>query len=40
MMVDLLSYYYANLLESLKFFQGDEGIIRDVIRAQIDKKIL
>jgi len=38
MMVDLLSYYYANLLESLKFFQGDEGIIRDVIRAQIDKK--
>jgi V/A-type H+-transporting ATPase subunit C len=38
MMVDLLAYYYTNLLESLKFFQGDEGIIRDVIRAQIDKK--
>src|SRR5215212_8956939 len=38
MMMDLMAYYYANLLESLKFFQGDEGIIRDVIRAQIDKK--
>ncbi len=38
MMVDLMAYYYTNLIESLKFFQGDEGIIRDVIRMQIDKK--
>ena len=37
-MVDLMAYYYTTLIESLKFFQGDEGIIRDVIRMQIDKK--
>jgi V/A-type H+/Na+-transporting ATPase subunit C len=38
MMMDLMAYYYTNLIESLKFFQGDEGIIRDLIRMQIDKK--
>src|SRR6476469_9973347 len=38
LMVDLMAYYYTTLIESLKFFQGDEGIIRDVIRMQIDKK--
>ncbi len=38
MMADLYSFYYTNLLETLKFFQGDEGIIRDLIRMQIDKK--
>ena len=27
MMMDLMAYYYTNLIESLKFFQGDEGII-------------
>ena len=30
--------YYQKLLESLKFFQGDEGTIRELIRAEIDKK--
>jgi len=30
--------YYQKLLESLKFFQGDEGAIRELIRAEIDKK--
>jgi len=30
--------YYQKLLESLKFFQGDEGSIRELIRAEIDKK--
>lgn len=38
MMTDLLSFYYTNLLETLKFFQGDEGIVRDLFRMQIDKK--
>ena len=38
LMVDLMTYYYSTLIESLKFFQGDEGVIRDVIRMQIDKK--
>ncbi|HET9773964.1 MAG TPA: V-type ATPase subunit [Nitrososphaeraceae archaeon] len=38
MMADLQSYYYKSLLESLKFFQGDEGVIRELFRAQIDKK--
>jgi V/A-type H+/Na+-transporting ATPase subunit C len=38
MMADLISYYYTTLIESLKFFQGDEGVIRDLFRAQIDKK--
>jgi V/A-type H+/Na+-transporting ATPase subunit C len=38
LMIDLYTYYYNNLIGSLKFFQGDEGIIRDVIRMQIDKK--
>ena len=38
MMASLQSYYYQNLLESLKFFQGDEGTIRELIRTEIDKK--
>ncbi len=38
MMSALHTFYYHNLLESLKFFQGDEGIIRDLIRTEIDKK--
>jgi V/A-type H+-transporting ATPase subunit C len=38
MMSALQAHYYQNLLESLKFFQGDEGIIRSLIRAEIDKK--
>ena len=29
---------YQSLLESLKFFQGDEGMIRELFRAEIDKK--
>jgi len=28
--------YYQKLLESLKFFQGDEGSIRELFRAEID----
>jgi len=38
MMSALHESYYQKLLESLKFFQGDEGNIRDLIRAEIDKK--
>jgi len=38
MMADLISYYYTNLIESLRFFQGDEGVIRDLFRVQIDKR--
>jgi len=38
MMSDLHEAYYQKLLESLKFFQGDEGSIRELIRAEIDKK--
>lgn len=38
MMTALQVYYYQNLLESLKFFQGDEGVIRELIRTEIDKK--
>ncbi|HEU5220827.1 MAG TPA: V-type ATPase subunit [Candidatus Nitrosotalea sp.] len=38
MMSALQTFYYHNLLESLKFFQGDEGLIRDFIRSEIDKK--
>ena len=38
MMTELLTFYYTNLLESIKFFQGDEGIARDLFRTQIDKK--
>jgi V/A-type H+-transporting ATPase subunit C len=30
--------YYQKLLESLRFFQGDEGTIRELVRAEIDKK--
>jgi V/A-type H+-transporting ATPase subunit C len=38
MMADLIAYYYTTLIESLKFFQGDEGVIRELFRSQIDKK--
>jgi V/A-type H+-transporting ATPase subunit C len=38
MMSALQTFYYHNLLESLKFFQGDEGLIRDLVRSEIDKK--
>ncbi|MGQ0638738.1 MAG: V-type ATPase subunit [Nitrososphaerota archaeon] len=38
MMSALQRYYYQTLLESLKFFQGDEGVIRELIRTEIDKK--
>ena len=38
MMSALHESYYQKLLESLKFFQGDEGSIREFIRAEIDKK--
>ncbi|MGI0046632.1 MAG: V-type ATPase subunit [Nitrosotalea sp.] len=38
MMSALQSHYYQNLLESLKFFQGDEGMIRGLFRTEIDKK--
>jgi len=38
MMAALHEAYYQKLLESLKFFQGDEGSIRELIRAEIDKK--
>jgi len=38
MMSALHSAYYQKLLESLKFFQGDEGMIRELIRVEIDKK--
>jgi len=38
MMSSLHESYYQKLLESLKFFQGDEGTIRELIRAEIDKK--
>jgi len=38
MMSALQAHYYQNLLESLKFFQGDEGVIRGLFRAEIDKK--
>jgi len=38
MMSAIHEAYYKKLLESLKFFQGDEGAIRELIRAEIDKK--
>jgi len=38
MMSAMHESYYQKLLESLKFFQGDEGAIRELIRAEIDKK--
>ncbi|MEX0656080.1 MAG: V-type ATPase subunit [Nitrosopumilaceae archaeon] len=38
MMSALHADYYQKLLESLKFFQGDEGMIRELIRIEIDKK--
>jgi len=38
MMSALHANYYQKLLESLKFFQGDEGMIRELIRIEIDKK--
>ena len=38
MMSALQNHYYQNLLESLKFFQGDEGVIRELFKTEIDKK--
>ncbi len=38
MMSSLQAHYYQYLLESLKFFQGDEGLIRGLVRAEIDKR--
>ena len=38
MMSALHEEYYQKLLESLRFFQGDEGTIRELVRAEIDKK--
>lgn len=38
MMVALQRFYYSSLLEGLKFFQGDEGVIRELIKAQIDRR--
>jgi V/A-type H+/Na+-transporting ATPase subunit C len=38
MMAALQDYYYQTLLESLRFFQGDEGIIREMFRTEIDKR--
>lgn len=38
MIADLMEFYYTNLLDMLKFYQGDEGSIRDLIRMQMDKK--
>lgn len=38
MMSALHESYYQKLLESLKFFQGDEGGIRELVRTEIDKK--
>lgn len=38
MVADLMDFYYTNLLETLKFYQGDEGTLRDLIRGQMDKK--
>ena len=40
MMSALHELYFQKLLESLKFFQGDEGAIRELVRAEIDKKNL
>jgi V/A-type H+/Na+-transporting ATPase subunit C len=38
MIAGLQAYYYQTLLESLKFFQGDEGIIREMFRTEIDRR--
>jgi V/A-type H+-transporting ATPase subunit C len=38
MIAGLQAYYYQTLLESLRFFQGDEGIIREMFRTEIDKR--
>jgi V/A-type H+-transporting ATPase subunit C len=40
MMAALQDYYYQTLLESLRFFQGDEGVIREMFRTEIDKRNL
>ena len=34
----LQNYYYSKLLSELRFLQGDEGILREYIRAEISKK--
>lgn len=38
MIAGLQAYYYETLLGSLRFFQGDEGVIREMFRSEIDKK--
>ena len=38
MIAGLQVYYYETLIGSLRFFQGDEGIIREMFRTEIDKK--
>ncbi len=38
MIADLMEFYFTNLLDMLKFYQGDEGTIRDLVRMQMDKK--
>lgn len=38
MVAGLQAYYYQTLIESLRFFQGDEGIIREMFRTEIDKR--
>lgn len=40
MIADLMEFYYTNLLDKLRFYQGNEGTIRDLVRIQIDKKNL
>lgn len=34
----LQNYYYSKLLSELRFLQGDEGVLREYIRAEISKK--
>lgn len=38
LMAVLQRHYYSTVLEALKFFQGDEGAIRELIRVEIDKR--
>ena len=34
----LLNFYYSRLLQELRFLQGDEGVLREYIRAEISKR--
>ncbi|MDG6905620.1 MAG: V-type ATPase subunit [Nitrososphaerota archaeon] len=34
----LQNYYYSKLLSELRFLQGDEGVLREYVRAEISKK--